>query len=205
MSELEKNTLKTILAAAKAEFLEKGFKSASLRSIVKTAGVTTGAFYGYYNSKEDLFSALVGAHYDKFMGIFKETQNAFCKLSPEEQISKMGKLSGDGLRQMMDYAYAHKDVFKLLLCSAEGTKYENMLHNLVNIEVDATHKFADTMEKLGHTKYAVDPVLEHMLISGLFSAFFEVIIHDVPYEKAPKYLKELRDFYTAGWQKIMGL
>lgn len=45
MSELEKNTLKTILAAAKAEFLEKGFKSASLRSIVKTAGVTTGAFY----------------------------------------------------------------------------------------------------------------------------------------------------------------
>ena len=45
MSELEKNTLKTIFAAAKAEFLEKGFKSASLRSIVKTAGVTTGAFY----------------------------------------------------------------------------------------------------------------------------------------------------------------
>ena len=30
------------------EFLEKGFKSASLRNIVKTAGVTTGALYGYY-------------------------------------------------------------------------------------------------------------------------------------------------------------
>lgn len=38
MSEIEKTTLDAILSAAKAEFLEKGFKSASLRNIVKTAG-----------------------------------------------------------------------------------------------------------------------------------------------------------------------
>lgn len=44
-------TLELIHSAAKAEFLSKGFKSASLRNIVKTAGVTTGAFYGYYSSK----------------------------------------------------------------------------------------------------------------------------------------------------------
>ena len=61
MRETEKTTLTLIHAAAKKEFLEKGFKSASLRNIVKTAGVTTGAFYGYYNSKEELFDALVGS------------------------------------------------------------------------------------------------------------------------------------------------
>ena len=48
----ESNTLQKILEAGKAEFLEKGFKSASLRNIVKTAGVTTGAFYGYFSGKE---------------------------------------------------------------------------------------------------------------------------------------------------------
>ena len=60
MSEAEQTTLHLIHSAAMQEFLEKGYKSASLRNIVKTAGVTTGAFYGYYNSKEDLFEALVG-------------------------------------------------------------------------------------------------------------------------------------------------
>ena len=55
MSEAEQTTLHLILSAAMQEFLKKGFKSASLRNIVKTAGVTTGAFYGYYDSKEDLF------------------------------------------------------------------------------------------------------------------------------------------------------
>ena len=45
MSEVEQTTLNLILSAAMQEFLKKGFKSASLRNIVKTAGVTTGAFY----------------------------------------------------------------------------------------------------------------------------------------------------------------
>lgn len=66
MSEAEQTTLHSILTAAMQEFLEKGYKSASLRNIVKTAGGTTGAFYGYYDSKEDLFEALVGEHYNFF-------------------------------------------------------------------------------------------------------------------------------------------
>ena len=48
----ESVTLQKILEAAREEFLAKGFQSASLRNIVKTAGVTTGAFYGYYKRKE---------------------------------------------------------------------------------------------------------------------------------------------------------
>lgn len=37
MANEESTTLQNILAAGKEEFLEKGFKSASLRNIVKTA------------------------------------------------------------------------------------------------------------------------------------------------------------------------
>ena len=74
MSEAEQTTLHLILSAAMQEFLEKGYKSASLRNIVKTAGVTTGAFYGYYNSKEDLFEALVGEHYDFLLKLFCKAQ-----------------------------------------------------------------------------------------------------------------------------------
>ncbi len=43
---------------------------------------------------------------------------------------------------MMNYCYANKDEFKLILCSSDGTKYENIIHDMAEIEVDATHKFA---------------------------------------------------------------
>lgn len=51
----ETGTQTRILAAAKTEFLEKGFRNASLRTIVKLAGVTTGAFYGYFPIRKPSF------------------------------------------------------------------------------------------------------------------------------------------------------
>lgn len=204
MSEAEKTTLERIHEVAKTEFREKGFKSASLRNIVKVAGVTTGAFYGYYKSKEELFDALVGKQYDVFMNIYRDTQLSFARQSPEEQRNSMDEISGDCMEWMLEYAYKHKDVFKLLVCSAEGTKYESMIHDMVEIETEATHAFADAIKHTDGPVYTMEPELEHVLISGMFTAFFEMIIHDVPYEKASKYLHELRVFYTAGWQKIMG-
>ena len=49
-----------ILEVGKKEFLEKGFKDASLNKIVAEAGFTKGAFYGYYPDKAALFEDLVG-------------------------------------------------------------------------------------------------------------------------------------------------
>ena len=204
MSETENTTLKAILNAAKDEFLKKGFKSASLRNIVKTAGVTTGAFYGYYKSKEELFDALVGKHYETVMSKFIGAQEEFAGMPPENQRDSMGSISGDCMDWITEYMYKNKDVFKLILTCSEGTKYENLIHDMVEIEVNATHRFAKNLEKLGYPEYNVDPRLEHMLCSGLFSSYFELIIHDMPYEKAKEYICDLRDFYTAGWQKIMG-
>ena len=82
MNRNENNTLDDILSAAKAEFSEKGFQSASLRRIVKNADVTTGAFYGYFKSKEELFDALVGEQYDTLMLSGKDSD--LCLYTPYE-------------------------------------------------------------------------------------------------------------------------
>ena len=204
MAENGISTLDAIIKKKKKEFSEKGFQSASLRKIVKDAGVTTGAFYGYYKSKEELFDALVGECYDTILAMFKKVQGDFQRLSPKEQREKMESEADSGMRKILDYCYSNKEEFKLILCSSEGTKYENLIHEMVKIEVEATHKFGCTMQKLGCSEYEIDPTLEHMLVSGLFSAFFEIIIHDIPYKDAVKYIEELRAFYTAGWKRIMG-
>ena len=204
MSENEKTTLQNILSAAKAEFLEKGFRGASLRNIVKTANVTTGAFYGYYKSKEELFDALVGEQADYMMYYYKKAQEDFEKLPPEEQPEKTGEISGQCMEKMLDYAYENLDEFKLILQCSEGTRYESYVHDMVEVEINATHKFNDVLKSLGRESKLLNPQLEHMLVSGMFAAYFEMVIHEMPKEQAREYLKDLRAFYTAGWQKIMG-
>ena len=90
MEEKSTATLENIQEAALTEFLDKGFLGASLRQIVKNAGVTTGAFYGYFSSKEALFNSIVEPHAAALMGRFMEAQTTFAELPEGEQPSHMG-------------------------------------------------------------------------------------------------------------------
>ena len=197
--------MQQILKAGKAEFLQKGFRAASLRQIVKEAGVTTGAFYGYFCSKAELFHALVNQPAETFLAKFSEAQYQFAVLPPEEQPAHMGKISGDCMDWMVEYIYDHFDAFKLILCASEGTEYENFVHTMVEIEIQATHRFLSVLRDLGHSPASIDPQLEHILVSGMFSGFFEIVVHDMPRQQSRQYVRELRAFYTAGWKEIMGL
>lgn len=204
MNGTEQNTLSSIHRAAMREFLDKGFKSASLRHIVQIAGVTTGAFYGYYRSKSDLFEALVGEQYNHVLNIFSRAQRDFYDLPPEEQPNQLGKASGSCMHEMLLYAYAHLKEFKLILCRSEGTRFSGLIDEMVEIETKATHDYLAVLEKLGKPSTSIDARLEHILITGMFNTYFEMVIHEMPFADAERYLADMRAFYTAGWMKIMG-
>ncbi len=204
MSESERSTLELIHAAAMAEFLEKGFKSASLRNIVKAAGVTTGAFYGYFSSKEAIFAAIVEPYAAAVMGKFMTAQTDFASLPKEEQPSHMGKESAECINWMIDYMYSNYEAFKLLICCSEGTPYENFIHSMADIEAEYTLKYIEVLKSLGRDVPEIDRELCHMIASGMLDGMFEVIRHDMPKERAKAFIAQLNEFYTAGWMKIMG-
>ena len=149
MEEGATTTLENIEQAALAEFLDKGFQGASLRQIVKNAGVTTGAFYGYFSSKEALFASIVEPHAAALMGRFMEAQLSFAELPETEQPAHVGKESGAYLTWMVDYICQHREPVKLLLCGAEGTSYENFVHNMVEVEVEATLEYIEVLRRAG--------------------------------------------------------
>lgn len=202
--EQEANTRGKILEAGKVEFLSKGFLAASLRNIVKEAGVTTGAFYGYFSSKEALFAALVEPHAAAVMGRFMEAQSEFADLPENQQPEHVGRESSDCVLWMVDYIYQHFDAFKLLICHAQGTAYERFVHHMVEIEVEATYRYLDVLRRLGRPVPELDPQLGHIIASGLFNGIFEIVVHDMPHERARRNVQQLQEFYLAGWQKMMG-
>lgn len=198
------STLDRIHEAARKEFKERGFQGASLRSIVKSLGMTTGAFYGYYKSKEELFAALVEPHYRYLIGRFTEAQEAFARLPYERQPEELGDCSGPCMSDILHYAYDHLEECQLLLTAADGTRFAGLVDRMVEIEVNATHDYQAVLRELGRPSPEIDPRLEHILITGMFHTFFELILHEMPLPEAENYLKEMRAFYTAGWMKIMG-
>ena len=60
-TERGRKTRNKLLEAAEIEFGEKGFHEAGISGITYRAGVALGTFYTYFESKEEIFRALV--HY----------------------------------------------------------------------------------------------------------------------------------------------
>ena len=204
MEEKSSDTLEKIQQAALEEFSEKGFLGASLRQIVKNAGVTPGAFYGYFSSKEALFASLVEPPAAALMGRFMEAQTGFADLPEKEQPAHMGEASGDCVDWMVDYICEHREPVKLLLCRAEGTSYEHFVHNMVEVEVEYTLKYMEVLRRLGKEIPQLDQSLCHIIASGMFNGLFEIVIHDMPREQAHRDVTQFRAFYTAGWLELMG-
>ena len=204
MVESSSATLEKIQQAALTEFLDKGFLSASLRQIVKNAGVTTGAFYGYFSCKEALFASIVEPHAAALMGRFMEAQTSFAGRPEAEQPEHMGEDSESCLDWMVDYICQNREPVKLLLCRAEGTGYESFVHNMVEVEVEYTLRYMEVLRRLGRRVPTLSRSLCHIIASGMFNGLCEVVIHDMPYEQALRDVKQLRAFYTAGWLELVG-
>ena len=200
----EMTTYSNILTVAKKEFLDKGYPKASLRHIAKNAGVTTGALYGYFKNKESLFDCLVGECYARIQEMYRNILKNFQSLPSDQQLCHMEDYTVKSAKEMLNYVYDHYDEFKLIICRSEGTKYVNLVHEMAQLDLDATHAFAKTTHQVGVDTKFVHPILEHLLTSGMFTTFFEFIAHDIPRNEAMDMSVQLIAFYSAGWKRIMG-
>ena len=194
-----------LLEAGKREFLEKGFQGASLRSIAASLGVTTGAIYGYYTDKEAMFEALVSEPARTLVDRYRDIQQAFANRPLEEQVSDLPEVPDVEASWMLNHIYDHFDAFKLIVCASSGTRYEHYLDTLAEIEDNSGRTLVDKMRAAGYPVPEIDDELIHIMSTALFNGMFETVRHDMPREKAMKYMDSLRDFYSAGWFKILGI
>lgn len=199
----QSETQKKILDIGKQAFLAHGFKDASLRGIVRAAGYTKGAFYGYYPDKAALFDALVSEAADGLTAQFKAAQDAHFDLIPEHKVRESRDLSTDYLRHFMAYIYDHFDAFKLLICCAAGTRYEHYIDDLVELEVGRTEQYYRLLRDRGELAGSVSLDLHRMITRAYFTAAFETVVRDMPRGQAMAYIEELAAFFNAGWAGLL--
>ena len=202
MSTKAEDTEKNILNTARKHFLKDGFSGASLRNLVKDAGLTTGAFYKYYPTKEALFDALTDPYIEHIYQIYDRVVEDFEKLSAKEQTSNMSDTSGDGMDQMIDYIYEHYDNFRLLLKCGDSGKFETFIHNMVDREMRSSLEYVKKMKEDGIEIPIVGESLMHMIYTGFFSSIFQIIEHDIDKETAKRHVHKLREFNTGGWERL---
>lgn len=191
-----------LIECAKAEFLEKGFKDASLRTIAENAETSTGSIYTRFGDKEGLFRAIVAPAVAEFEEMIAKEMDAFNQRSGDMPVEEMFRYTAQRLEQLVDSVYNRFDVFKILICFADGTEYENFLHRLAEIEVKQTIRYIEAIGNDALQSGRLSRALLHMLSSAYWAGVFQTVEHDMPRDEALQYVGQLKRFYRRGWNDI---
>ncbi|UZN23593.1 TetR family transcriptional regulator [bacterium 3DAC] len=99
----KETTKEKIVKVAMKLFAEKGYSDTSVNTIVREAGVSKGAFFHYWKSKEDLLREML----DTYMSEVKQAYNALAglNLSPKEKIRQIFRYVEQKHREHEDLPY----------------------------------------------------------------------------------------------------
>ena len=146
----ERETKEKLLQSARAEFLAKGYQGASLRSICKASGVTTGALYFFFKDKDDLFTSLVAPQLNTLKAMLTEhmRQELLVLDSGEDAAENDFRDDAYASQQVLHLLYQNYDLFLLLLTGSYGSSLEHFVDELVAISEEHYRKLADRQAAL---------------------------------------------------------
>ena len=195
-------TKELIQKISKQEFLEHGFKKSNIRSIAKKVGITPGAIYKHYLSKEEIFDDLVG---DVCIQVFKLSQVAFeqsiqlIQKDPEAFLNRSYDLD----EPLFNYIMKHRIELKLLLFKSDGTKYESFKDDLIYNEVNSHKAIGSNLKQVGYElmQYSDDALF--LIYSTCFNPFFEAIRLSMNQEEMNAYTDIMFEASDFAWRLFL--
>ena len=197
----DKETRKKLLDSAKQEFLEKGYMKASLRTICKNAGVTTGALYFFFQDKEDLLKQLVE---EPLKGLISKVESHFSdEMNMESAVISVHDDSSDikASKEIVHFMYQNYDIFQILLTKSQGSAYEDIVSRFADGIEEHYNSLAEQMtEKFGIQK--PDQYMIHWLSHIQIDAFIHLLTHEPNEEKAVRHMEEIVVYLVSGWNGL---
>lgn len=206
MPHAAQRTRERILAVAAQEFLDKGFAKANLRDIARKSEVTTGAIYRHFPGKEELFQELLRPAFDviaeaRTIAAEEDAAHPAMHMLSEAAI----QCSLDGVMQVIDAMYEQATAFKLLLCCADGSPYEDTVELIVDSYTDSYEAYVDHLVALGIATHRPGRMELHMLARAFIESICECVRHDIAPTAARDYLKSIVIFEHHGWYGLLGI
>lgn len=192
-----------IISSARKEFMTYGFKDASMRRIATDSGMSAAGLYKHFPSKEDMFAALVEPAYQGLVEMYHESRNDMHRMLSTSDLSHVWETSNEAA-WIMKYIYENFDAFKLIVCKAEGTRYENFLHDTAKLGEESTLAFMEQFRSKGKKLNDFSMKEFHLLTTTYIDAIFQAVRHDLTRDEALHYADTLDKFFTLSWKNFFG-
>ena len=199
----DKQTKIKLIECAKKEFIEKGYMKASLRSICREAGVTTGAMYFFFKDKEELFESIVAA---PLMSLMNTIRAHFDQ--EKDFIGDVNSITALALKddyvaasEILSVLFKYKEECLLLMNKAQGSKYEKIIDSLV--EQIYEHYLLMYCRMKGYSSKknitAEDKFIVHWMAHDQIDIFIHLLTHCKDEKEAGRQMKNMFNYMVGGW------
>lgn len=191
-----------ILQSARKQFLEKGFQGASIRRIASDAGVTYGALYGYFNSKEELFYALTDPMMGRIMKKLDDIESEVRALPADERLMGMSEVFYMRLPEMVKIIFEDREIVNMVIGGAKGTKYENFMSELVKRNANAISAAVGSGREM-HGIHLFDAHTLEVMMEGYMAALFHLLVSGSDQETVRQSMEIFTRIYASGMLAMM--
>ncbi len=185
--------------AAYDEFLEKGYRDASMRNICARAGLTTGAMYTRYKNKDELFRSLFENVSSDLNKLFENVGPAYYRAASEggAQLIEVVQMETSAIVTLI---YRRLKLFRLLLLNSEGSSMESFYDDMVDKKVGEMALFFKKA-----CKGEFDETAIKLLLKSQFEAYRIMIKDGMNKKDALQTLKSMNVYYSAGWKALLNV
>ncbi|MCF7913440.1 MAG: TetR/AcrR family transcriptional regulator [Candidatus Cloacimonetes bacterium] len=202
MQVLKDDVRSEILRQARREFLEKGFRLASLREIAGRAGMTAGNIYRYFKSKDELFRELLAP----IIGNIE-----MMKLNLRKHDQETPKGSGaevDEHKAMIVAVYGfimkYREDLKLLLTGAGGSSLEGFKEELIRWYGEIYMKaLQEAWQIMGEGDFKINARTVYLISQSVADSLIEAIVNEYSLQEVIAVAEEMQSFFEGGTQHIL--
>ncbi|NOK07662.1 TetR/AcrR family transcriptional regulator [Corallococcus exercitus] len=138
-----------LIASARAEFAKRGVKGARISDITAASGLSKGAFYLHFPSKEALFAALVEGFLEELERLATERLSRMERFRAEHGMPGPGDVATRSERyraflrleaaldvEMLELMWDQRELVTALIVGSQGTAFESVMWDVVDREVE---------------------------------------------------------------------
>ncbi len=203
MAQTQKHkTRSIILEAASEEFLKKGFKNTSMRTVSRLSGITLSNIYNYFRDKDEIFRAVLTPLLDAFELLFTEYNSDDYQ---SKEFFSMGSHQKKVIDEFMVIPTNYRTELKILLFNSAGSSLENFRDTFTDRYTEESLRYLMVMkERYPHIKADFSFFFLHSMCSLWLTVMGEIVSHDeLTDDDIKRFITEYITFGTAGWKALM--